>query len=254
MIPFAELKCNSHGYEKNKPSGFMFDPRKANRKFYYQNLFPYYLVRKISANKKVLDIGFGYGHGDFYLAETAKEVIAIDCEKENIENANVKFKKNNLSYNLMDATNLTFLNECFDVVCSFQVIEHIKEDLLLKFLFEIKRVLKPQCVFYVSTLNKEVTMKASQPYDKNVYHNKEFNAEELSELLLRVFNKVEMYGLQLTAKHKFFLRLKKIGLFKYFPKQANPVGHFYNNISLKDFKISKNNLRQSLDFICVCQK
>lgn len=237
----------------SKPGLFII-PEQANRKFYHQHLYPYYLVKKEVKDKVMLDIGFGDGHGSNYLAEVAREVTGIDCEEENVEPARNKYKKDNLKFKFMSGTELSFQDETFDIVCSFQVIEHIKEALLLNYLSEISRVLKPGGVYYVSTLNKEVSMKPGQPYNKNPYHEKEFNAVEFQELLSKVFPRIELYGLHPARKHRFFQKLKKIGLLKPLPKCVNPLEHFYNNISLQDFEISKNNLRKSLDLICICRK
>jgi len=237
----------------SKP-GLCIIPEEAHPKFYTQHRYPYYLVKKNAKDKVILDIGSGDGHGSFYLSEVAKEVIGIDCEGENVEHAQNKYKRDNLKFKFMSGTNLTFQKETFDIACSFQVIEHIKEDMLLKYLSEIFRVLKPAGTFYVSTLNKDISMKPGQPYNKNPYHEKEFNAIELKKLLLKVFPKVEMYGVYPAAKHRFFQRLKKIGIFKPFPKCINPVERFYKNITFQDFQISKNNLKESLDLICICYR
>ena len=236
-----------------KPGLFII-PEEANRKFHLQHLYPYYLVKKEAKDKAILDIGFGDGHGSNYLAEVAREVTGIDCEEENISRAQNKYRKTNLSFKFMDGADLTFQEEIFDIVCSFQVIEHVKEDMLLKYLSGISRVLKPTGVFYVSTLNRDVSMKPGQPYNKNPYHEKEFNAIELKDLLSEFFPKVDIYGVHPAAKHMFFQRLKKAGLFKPFPKSINPVECFYKNITLRDFLISKNNLEKSLDLICICYK
>lgn len=238
----------------SRPNGLFTNPQTVAPKLYMQNFYPYYLLTESCRGKRILDIGFGYGHGSFYLAEIAAKVVAIDSDEENLNNAKNKFVSPNLDYLLMDATNLNFPDSNFDLACSFQVIEHIREDLLLKYLSEIHRVLKQGGIFCISTLNKAVTMKPGQFYNKNPYHKKEFNAKELKFLLAKVFPQVEIFGLQLTLKHNFFQRLKKSGIFRPFPKMINPVERFYGKVGLRDFKISKNNLNKSLDFICFCYK
>lgn len=237
----------------NKP-GLFIVPENVPPKFYIQHLYPYSLVKKVASNKIILDIGFGDGYGPFYLAEVADRVIGIDCEEDNVKIAQAKYKANNLSFKFSNATNMDFQNNFFDIVCSFQVIEHINEGLLSGYLKEASRVLKPTGLFFVSTLNKEVSMKPGQPYQKNPYHVKEFNIIELKNLLLSVFTEVEIYGLNLTKKHRFFQRLKKIGFFNAFPKYINPVSHFYQNISIRDFYLDQDRLGRSLDFICICHK
>jgi len=235
-------------------TGLFITPEHTSPKFYIKHLYPYYLVKRNAGNRVILDIGSGDGYGSSYLAEEADRVIGIDCEEKSVEYARNKYTGDNLNFELMDATSLTFRDETFDIVCSFQMIEHVKEDMLLKYLSEISRVLKPSGVFYVSTLNRDLAMKPGQPYDKNPYHEEEFNAAELRELLLKVFPEVEMSGLHPSAKHRFFQRVKKTGLFKLFPEHLNPVERFYESITLQDFRISKKNLEKALDLICICHK
>ncbi|MBM3251490.1 MAG: class I SAM-dependent methyltransferase, partial [Candidatus Omnitrophica bacterium] len=199
-----------------KPGLFII-PENVPAKFYIQHLYPYYIVKKVALSETILDVGFGDGYGAFYLAENAKRVIGVDCEEDNVKIAQNKYKAGNLTFKYSDAANLDLPSDSFDIVCSFQVIEHIREDLLLKFLKEVFRVLKPAGTFFVSTLNREISMKPGQPYKKNPYHEKEFNSAELMNLLRNVFTEVEVYGLNLTMKHRFFQRLKKIGIFNVFP-------------------------------------
>ena len=234
--------------------GLFIVPENTPPKFYIQHLYPYYLVRQKAADMTILDIGFGDGYGSFYLAGAANKVIGIDMEEDNVKMAREKYRANNLSFRFCDATNMDFPDEAFDIVCSFQVIEHIKENLLLKYLSEVRRVLKPTGVFYISTLNREVSMKPGQPYNKNPYHEKEFDMVELDNLLHKVFVRVQMYGLSLTNKHRFFQRLKKIGICNIFPPFFNPVKKFYDNISCDDFIILKDKIEAAFDFIAICKK
>lgn len=238
---------------REKP-GLILIPEDTDSKFYIQHLYPYHLAYGNAKDKIILEVGFGDGYGSFYLAEVARMVIGIDCEEENVKNAQNKYKRNNLDFEMMQAINLGFKDETFDIVFSSQVIEHIKEDKLMNYLLEIYRVLKTSGILYLVTLNKEVAMKPGQFYKKNPYHEKEFNEVELRELLLKVFPKVDMYGLHPAAKHIFFKRLKKIGIFKNLPEAINPVERFYKNIKLSDFVASKQNLKKALDFIAICSK
>jgi len=238
---------------RRKP-GLILIPEDADSKFYIQHLYPYHLAYGNAKDKIILEVGFGDGYGSFYLAGAAKMVIGIDCEEENVKNARNKYKRNNLDFKMMEASNLGFKDETFDIVFSSQVIEHIKEDKLMNYLSEIFRVLKAGGILYLATLNKEVAMKRGQVYKKNPYHEKEFNEIELRELLLKIFPKVDMYGLHPAAKHNFFQRLKKAGIFKNLPEAINPVQSFYKNIKLSDFVASKRGLKQALDFIAICGK
>ncbi len=75
----------------------------------------------------------------------------------------------------------------FDRVISFQVIEHIKDD--LTFLREIARVLKPGGLALITTPNIKFTL------TRNPWHKREYQSHELQELAEAVFDKVQIKGI-----------------------------------------------------------
>lgn len=229
-------------------------PEETPAKFLSEHLKAYEFVRDFVKGKKVLEVGCGDGYGSAYLAKTAAEVTGMDYEKDIILSAKNKYSCKNLSFVDGDATCLEFENGSFDVICSFQVIEHIPEDQLLQYLSEIKRVLKNDGTFCLSTLNLEHSIKCPLTYQKNPAHCKEFALGDLKKLLNGAFLGVEIYGLRLSLKHRFYQRLKKSGIFNFFPKGVNPVSRFYDKVTTGDFKITDGNLRKAIDFICVCRK
>ena len=238
--------------EKSRKTKSRIIPEATHPKFFAQHLFPYELVKRSAKNKKILEVGFGDGYGAAYLSDVAQDLSAIDHDEENVKAARLKYKNKNLEFYQMGADALKFEDNKFDIACSFQVIEHLDEETLSRYLREVSRVLKPNSPFYLSTLNKENNIKPGQPYEKNIEHVKEFDSKSLRSTLSTVFPRIDLYGLKPTAKHLFYQRLKKIGLFNAFPGIINPVSRFYNNITTKDFELSAKDLRNSLDFICIC--
>ncbi len=217
--------------------------------FFAKHLSAYHFLKKSTADKTVLEVGFGDGYGMSYLAEVARHVSGVDIAPENIPLAKAKYPKENLSFVHFDGYHFPFKDKSFDFVCTFQVIEHIPETRLVEWLSEIKRVLKDDGSFYVSTLNLETAMKPGSVYEKNIDHEKEFKAHELDALLKRVFARVELRGLHYSFKHLVFKRLKKWGLLK-----LGFVRRHFDSVSVDDFVVTKNRIAQSVDLFAVCGK
>ena len=228
-------------------------PEETDRSFYLQHLKVYSFVKGNVDDKTVLDVGCGDGYGSAFLAGKAKFVQGVDYDSEAILVAQKKYKANNLKYSKMDALQLDFKDREFDIVCSFQVIEHIPEEMILVYLSELKRVLRSNGMLCLSTLNLDRVMKSPKTYKKHPAHCKEFRLDELRDTLLKVFNEVTVYGLHLSPRHYFYLRLKKSGIFNFLPDNLNPVIKFYKTIDINDFRLTRSNLKVASDFICVCK-
>ncbi|MBF0532538.1 MAG: methyltransferase domain-containing protein [Candidatus Omnitrophica bacterium] len=244
---------NQWGQGMQKITGGII-PEAIDRKFYMQHLAPYDFIKPLIKGKRVLEIGCGDGYGAAYLAQTADQVIGVDFGEEVPAAARLKYPAANLTFEHMDALALGFGDNAFDAVCSFQVIEHIPEEQLTRYLSEIRRVLKAGGAAYISTLNLDHAMKSPLTYQKQAAHRKEFRYAELSDLLGGVFPGTRMYGLHSTLKQLFFHRLKRIGIFNFLPEKINPVKIFYQNMTTRDFQITAGRIRQASDFICVCFK
>jgi SAM-dependent methyltransferase len=211
----------------------------------------YRFAKDYAENKRVLDIGCGEGYGSSYLADFAKEVIGVDYDKSIIDYAKDKYKKNNLAFYVIDAKELDYFDNRFDTVCSFQVIEHIQDT--KTFLENVIKLLTNSGVFICSTPNRlDASPNRITPLNK--FHVKEYLLHEFMDLLQRSFGSVDIFGLKRGKSLDFYRKIKKAGLFNFFPSRINPVEIFYRQIKCDNFIITKDNLGQSLDFITVCRK
>ena len=141
--------------------------------------------------KNVLDVACGTGYGSAYLAESgAKEVVGGDISKEAITYALKNTRSDNLSFVLLNAAKLPFPNCTFDVITSFETIEHLERCRI--FLAECKRTIKNGGFLVCSTPNK----KRSSPHTKplNPFHVREFYPMEYYRLLTSYFSDVTLYG------------------------------------------------------------
>ncbi|MBU1061332.1 MAG: class I SAM-dependent methyltransferase [Candidatus Omnitrophica bacterium] len=241
-------------FEDLKPGGSGILPQETHHKFFVRHFSAYNFAASYTKLKDVLEIGFGDGYGADFLAGSAENIKAIDALEKNVGLASSKYKRPNLEFRKMSAVDLDFGDKSFDVVVSFQVIEHIPVNLLMKYLEEIKRVLNKSGIAFISTLNLEKNKKPGCPYSKNPFHIKEFDFEEFDGLINKVFARYEILGLFYGARLRFFDRLKKIGIFRFLPRTLNIVDRYYDNMTADDFFWKKEDLSQCIDFMAVCNK
>ncbi len=87
-----------------------------------------------------------------------------------------------------DARSLPLSEASFDVVTSFETIEHFdRQDI---FLAEVRRVLRPDGCFIVSTPDRDVYSPPGAP--ANPFHVREFDRAEFLDLLHRHFRYVSL--------------------------------------------------------------
>ncbi len=154
--------------------------------------------------KNVLDIACGTGYGSKMLAlGGAKSVLGGDIDQESIALARAKYQQAGVRFEVMNGIEMAAEDGSFEVVISFETIEHIKE--AEKFVAELARVLKSQGRLILSTPNRIATKKLGI---KNPFHVREFNREELWAILKNDFEEVKFYGqrplARLKLKQKFF--------------------------------------------------
>jgi 2-polyprenyl-3-methyl-5-hydroxy-6-metoxy-1,4-benzoquinol methylase len=237
---------------------------------YLRHKAAYVFAEKFVKGKTVLDVGCGSGYGSYHLVTNgAAKVVGIDVSEEAVEYARERYKYDNLEFKAMSATALKFDEESFDVITSFQVIEHIKEAGV--YLSEIKRVLKNNSFALISTPNKK-TYSPNSDKIENPFHIKEYYLDELTELLNSYFNDVEIFGvnqspriekLQKSFNYIFRSRIRLLlrkthllFLLNLIPeKTAFYMSRCLNkSVNVSDYIINRNNLEGCLDFVVVCRK
>lgn len=96
-----------------------------------------------SSTYKVLDIGCGNGWSTFLLSKKFNEVIGLDVHASAFEpETNDKLK-----YIQGSTTNIPFVENTFDAVCTNECLEHVED--IKKALQEIDRVLKPDGIVII---------------------------------------------------------------------------------------------------------
>lgn len=135
---------------------------------------------------RVLDVACGSGYGSNYLArKEVKKVFGVDLDGTPLKIARKFYSLPNLELIQASVLELPFPDNFFDVVISFETIEHLYET--DRYIFEIKRVLKKGGIFICSTPN----IKYTQHPD---FHVHEFYHNEFFALLENNFTEIEKYG------------------------------------------------------------
>ena len=163
------------------------------------------LYKSFSDVKAVQDVSFSVKAGELFAflgvngagksttinimcGQLSKDSGSIIIDGKNIDKDLPKnaLQVDNVEYYEMEVPPIVFENCSFDAVVSFQVIEHIEKDMEL--VREVARVLRPGGKFIVSTPNAPMSL------TRNPWHVREYNADELRNLLSCHFSKVEAYG------------------------------------------------------------
>jgi 2-polyprenyl-3-methyl-5-hydroxy-6-metoxy-1,4-benzoquinol methylase len=103
----------------------------AERKREIERLF------KLISPHRILNVGCGSGYHDLLMAEApfVSEIVGIDYSENSIKVANIEFPHSKIRREVSDITD--YENLMFDLVVSFQVIEHLKDP--ETFLLECKK-------------------------------------------------------------------------------------------------------------------
>jgi ubiquinone/menaquinone biosynthesis C-methylase UbiE len=162
---------------------------------YLKHVALYKFVARYAAQKRVLDLGCGEGYGSDALTHRARFLVAADRDVVAVAYARQKYARPNLAFVVCDAQALPFRTASFEMVVSFEVIEHVPN--VRGYLEEVKRVNAGQGVAIISTPNRLIRL---LPFQKpwNRFHLREYAARDLERTLGVVFSRVRMCGITAT--------------------------------------------------------
>lgn len=156
-----------------------------NSPIYIEHVIRYLFASNYVKNKNVLDISSGTGYGSYILKKNgASKVTGVDISAESITYAKKTYNLPDISFLIGDAEHLPFPDKHFDIIVSFETIEHLTNH--HAFLVETQRLLKRNGLLIISTPNASIHPKG------NKFHIKEFSSTEFSSLLKKYFNHVSL--------------------------------------------------------------
>lgn len=207
--------------------------------------------------RRVLDVACGSGYGTHYLAAIAREAIGVDRSREAIEYAVKRYVHPRATFAVMDACALTFQDQTFDVVCSFETIEHLED--VETYLAEVRRVLKSDGLYLVSTPWVQRTTDSPE----NPFHHREWSPTDFKALLDKYFASVKLFSQRrkqtvlhrLLQKADVFHLRTKIGIPSLTRSVSYAVGTTpFMDMSLDDFDIVEGDLNGATRTIGVCAR
>jgi 2-polyprenyl-3-methyl-5-hydroxy-6-metoxy-1,4-benzoquinol methylase len=212
----------------------------------------YVFARPYCAGKDVLDAACGTGYGSSELARVASRVVGVDVDERAVAYARSRYGGDNVEFETMDVAALRFGDASFDVVVSFETIEHVADG--GAFLGEVVRVLRPPGTFVVSTPNAAHTTEEPE----NPFHRVEYAREDFLQLLSRHFEAVELFGqrrLQ-TRRYRALRQLDVLGLRRRLAvlRRAAPlVGTApTESVTLDDIVIEREGIERATELVAIC--
>jgi SAM-dependent methyltransferase len=146
----------------------------------------YLFARSLVPGLDVLDVASGEGYGSALLAQVARSVVGVEYSQPTVHGAAGNFARPNLRFLQADARALPLADGCVDAVVSFETIEHFdRQDAFLR---EVRRVLRPDGRFIVSTPDRDVYSPAGSA--ANPFHVHELSRLEFASLLRGTFRHV----------------------------------------------------------------
>ncbi|REJ82961.1 MAG: class I SAM-dependent methyltransferase [Bacteroidetes bacterium] len=246
----------------------------ANNVTYQRCQFAYEFAVAYVSGKEVLDVGCGNAYGTALMARHAKKITGLDYDSETIQSNISKYKNiPNLDFIQGEIPPLPFEDKSFEVITSFQFIEHIHAR--KEFLAECMRVLKPGGKLLLTTPN------AVKSLARNPFHVHEYTFPEMHDEIGSLSNSFELKGLNgnetvntyYRENGKFvrmILRFDVFGLHKKLPsswltKPYNWVTSIMRNklkdqvsatsqISTQDFFLQDQDLENCWDIYLIASK
>jgi SAM-dependent methyltransferase len=157
----------------------------------YEHWHRYLLATRFVAGKEVLDVACGEGYGSDLLAAHAARVTGVDLDPEVVRRAAHRYPRENLTFLAGSVDRVPVAGgAAFDVIVSFETIEHVTPDVQARFLDEARRLLRPGGLLIVSTPNRAAY--SEKQHYHNPYHFHEFAGDEFRAFLGSAFPNVRV--------------------------------------------------------------
>lgn len=221
--------------------------------------------RGLDRPHRTLDLGCGNGYGSAELADVGGRVVAVDRISPDEQH-----RRDRLQYVRADLAGVPLAPQSFDLVVSFQVIEHLEDP--TAYLRAIASATRADGMALVTTPN------ILQSDRVNPFHVHEYEPQELRRLFEPYFERVEMMGVGMSEaaaryqadrleRIRRIMRLDPLGVRNWLPRgvidwlfarfsiivrRGIQKGEGLPDLGVEDFPVGPANA-ESLDLLAVCR-
>jgi len=163
---------------------------------YHKYMLGRYLYSlKYLKNKTVLDCACGLGWGSFLISDYPKKLLSIDLNKNALEFAKKTWKDEELNFIQHSALDLEGLNNKFDVILAFELIEHLQISDGVKLFQQANQALTENGLMILSSSFPSSQKSARRKEQRNKFHLHIYTKEEMKDLLTKSgFSKPRFLG------------------------------------------------------------
>ena len=160
-----------------------------------------YLVETLNLNgKTILELGCGNAQKTINIATNGFDRKIIACEVDEIQHKkNLELKYENIEFKLCGAEKILVNDNAIDIIFMFKSFHHIPINLMPQALNEIKRVLKPNGLAYISEplFDGDLSDIIAMFHDEEIVRKEAFNAikKSVDDKNLKLFKEIFFYSL-----------------------------------------------------------
>jgi SAM-dependent methyltransferase len=174
------------------PTGERMIPESAWPTTFWEHVYRYHFASRFVYARRVLDVACGEGYGAYALARSgARSIVGVEIAQDVCRHVRERY---NIDALCADAIRMPFANACFDVVVSFETIEHLREP--DAFVRECARVLDANGTLIISTPNRNLYNGTLE--NPNPFHLAEMTLAEFRLTLGNHFDNVRLFTQKIT--------------------------------------------------------
>ncbi|MEE2754363.1 MAG: glycosyltransferase [Candidatus Latescibacterota bacterium] len=163
-------------------------PGLTDMSLYVPHIKRYLFAKTFCNGKRVLDAGCGTGYGAKMLSQVASSVHGVDIAEDALAFCKKTYASDRITWERGDVRYIDAQNS-YDVVTSFEVIEHLERDDIPRYLEGLQSSLAADGVALISTPNRLVAQQWGNPH-----HHTEMTKEEFGRTLSEYFNVQTVLG------------------------------------------------------------